>query len=88
MDTFGQASRDYLKKLDARKYRSRVYTSYQLIGLEIAELLEDRGHKSLYIHLAKKQNPQKLLELARSIAERSAIDNKGAYFMKVLHKKE
>jgi len=40
---------DYLEKLKNRAKKSKVYTSYQLIGLEIARILKDEKHKSLYI---------------------------------------
>ena len=76
---------DYIEELKKRKKESRVYKEYQLVGLLISELLEDEGHKSLYIKLAKEGNPDELLKLAKSVAERKNVDNKGAYFMKLLH---
>jgi len=50
----------------------------------IAEILHDDKHKALYIKLAKERNQNKLLELAKGIAERPNIKNKGAYFMKMV----
>jgi len=70
--------------LEKRGKKSKIYTRHQLIGLEIAEILEDEKHKSLYIKLAKEKNPETLLELAKSVAERKKVKNKGAYFMKIL----
>jgi len=53
--------------------------------LEVAGLLNDPEHKSLYIKLAKKHGADKLLRIAKGVAEKKDIKNKGAYFMKVLH---
>ena len=74
----------YIEKLKKRALKSRVYRKYQLIGLEIARFLEDEKHKSLYIKLAKEGKPEKLLRIAKEIAERKNVKNKGAYFMKLL----
>ena len=77
---------DYIEKLKKRSRESRVYRKYQLIGLEIAELLEDPKHKSLYIKLAKENNPERLLGMAKEISQNKNIKNKGAYFMKIIQK--
>jgi len=74
----------YIEKLKKRSRESRVYRKYQLIGLEIALLLEDPEHKSLYIKLAKQNNPEKLLGVAKEISQNKNIKNKGAYFMTVI----
>jgi len=74
----------YLKKLKQRGKDSHVYRKYQLMGLEIAQILEDEKHKSLYIKLAKEHGGDQLMRLAKDVAERRGIKNKGAYFMKVL----
>lgn len=79
---------EYLEKLRTRKKDSHVYRRYQLIGLQIADILHDRPHKALYIKLAKERNPERLLELAKSVAERKNIERKGAYFMSCLPKKQ
>lgn len=84
----GIESKDYLKSLSERSKNKRVSKNYQLIGLEIADLLEDRAHKALYIKLAKQQSEQKLRALAKNVAERKNIKNKGAYFMHVLYAKD
>ena len=76
---------DYLEELKKRKKESRVYSEHQLVGLLIAEILEDDKHKSLYIKMAKDYNPDKLLKLAKSVAERKNVENKGAYFMKLFY---
>lgn len=76
--------KEYLEILKERARKSRVYRKYQLIGLLISQLLNDDKHKSLYIKLAKIHNQQKLMNLARDIADRKNIKNKGAYFMKML----
>ncbi len=76
-------NKDYLKTIKERTQKSRVYKKFQFTGLAIAQLLNDEEHKSLYIKLAKEYCNQKLLSLAKDVAERKNIENKGAYFMKV-----
>ncbi|HEY4475590.1 MAG TPA: hypothetical protein VJB92_02595 [Candidatus Paceibacterota bacterium] len=83
MKPLRKSSAAYFKELDKRAKKSRVHRAFQLIGLEIADLLHDRKHKSLYIKLAKKNNGQSLLILAKSVAEREYVKNKGAYFMRL-----
>lgn len=73
----------YLEELKDRSKKTRAYTKHQLLGLEIAEILEDEKHKALYIKLAKNGNPGALKRLAQEIKERKGIKNKGAYFMKL-----
>ena len=75
--------KQYLEELKNRSKTSRIYKSHQLTGLEIANILEDWRHKSLYIKLAKEYG-HRLLEIAKSVAEKDNVKNKGAYFMKVL----
>ena len=87
MADFIPIKKDYLETLKKRKEQSRVYLQYQLTGLEIARILCDEEHKSLYIKLAKNFSNEKLLILAKTIAENHQIKNKGAYFMRVLYKK-
>ncbi len=84
MKALKNSSHGYFKELERRSKKSRVHKSFQLAGLEIAEILRDRQHKSLYIKLAKKHNFQKLLELAKGVAEKEYVKNKGAYFMTLL----
>ncbi len=74
----------YIAELKRRAKESHVYRSYQLIGLEIADILHDRPHKALYIKLAKEKDPRRLLAAAKDVAERKEVKNKGAYFMKVI----
>ncbi len=73
-----------MQALSKRSGQSRAYKSYQTIGLEVAEILEDFGHKSLYIKLAKEHGEDKILRIAKTVAEKKDVKNKGAYFMKVL----
>lgn len=79
-------SKEYLDVIKERAKTSRVYKKYQLTGLLIAELLKDDKHKSLYIKLAKKHHSDDLLRIAKEVAERKKIKNKGGYFMTVLTK--
>ena len=79
---------NYLDILRERARGSRVYKKYQLVGLEIAKLLGDEKHKSLYIKLAKEKDQERLLCLAKEVAERTNIKNKGAYFMKIIMPKK
>jgi hypothetical protein len=74
----------YLEELARRGKESHVYRKYQLIGLEISQVLSDEKHKALYIKLAKEHDADALLRLAKDIATRGAVNNKGAYFMAVL----
>jgi len=77
-------SANYLEILKKRAKESRVYRNYQLVGLEIADILKDRPHKALYIKLAKNGNAESLLRLAKEVGERRGIKKPGAYFMKLL----
>ncbi len=74
----------YMDELKRRGKESHVYKKYQLIGLEIAKLLGDEMHKALYIKLAKENDADTLMRLAKDIAERTNVKNKGAYFMAML----
>jgi hypothetical protein len=78
---FRSTSEKYLKELHQRAKESHVYRKYQMIGLTIAETLSDEKHKSLYIKLAKENDGEKLLRLAKDVADRKGVKNKGAYFM-------
>ena len=74
----------YIEELKRRSGESKVYSEHQLMGLLIAEALGDEAHKSLYMRLAKKHNANTLLEIAKDVAERENVENKGAYFMKII----
>ena len=84
MDPLGKIAGDYLRELKRRNAESRAYKSYQLTGLEIANILEDWEHKSLYMRLAKERGEAKMVQLAKNVVERKNVDNKGAYFMRIL----
>ena len=84
MDNLKEIRQDYFKTLKERAKKSRVYKPHQLTGLTLTEILEDPSHKSLYMRLAKDYNNDELLRIAKNLAERKNIENKGAYFMKVL----
>lgn len=75
--------REYLEEIRKRAIKSHVYSQHQLIGLEIARLLDDEAHKTFYMKLAKERGTQELLSIARDVSERD-IKNKGSYFMKIL----
>jgi hypothetical protein len=74
----------YIKTLKQRAKESHVYRKYQLLGLEIAHALNDERHKSLYIKLAKERSGERLLRLAKEVAEKRNIKKPGAYFMTLL----
>jgi hypothetical protein len=74
---------DYLKKLKQRAKESHVYKKYQLVGLEIAQALGDEKHRALYIKLAKEGDGEALLRLAKEVADRRGVRNRGAYFMRL-----
>ena len=78
-----ELEKPYIEELRERSKKSHAHTKHQLLGLEIAGLLEDQEHKALYIKLAKEGNAAALRRLAQEIKERKGIKNKGAYFMKL-----
>ena len=77
---------EYLATLRDRAKRSRIYAQHQLVGLEIAKMLGDERHKTLYMKLAKERNAEMLRRLAASIADQPNAKNKGALFMYLLTK--
>lgn len=88
MKRVGEHGGGYAKTIAERAKTSRVYRKYQLIGLEIADILQDNTHKALYIKLAKDFGGDRLLAFAKTVAENRNVRNKGAYFMRVLHSDE
>ncbi len=84
MKSFGEGTQNYIKELEKRKGKGYIKTSYQLVGLNIAVILRDMEHKSLYIKLAKESNPDTLLRIAKTVAEREDVKNRGAYFMRLI----
>lgn len=74
----------YIKELRRRSGESKVYSEHQLMGLLIAEALGDEAHKSLYMKLAKRYSADTLLKIAKDVAGRDNVENKGAYFMKII----
>lgn len=84
MEDIKKVGKEYFKLLKERSKTSRVYKSHQMTGLTLAEILEDQEHKSLYMRLSKIYDNHELIRLAKNLAERKNIENKGAYFMKVL----
>jgi hypothetical protein len=79
-------NKDYINLIKERAQKSHVYKKFQLTGLMISQILNDEKHKSLYIKLAKKHNNDDLLRIAKEVAERKRIRNKGAYFMRIIQK--
>ncbi len=86
MNTMKDINRDYLKTLQERAKKSRVYKPYQSTGLALAEILEDQEHKALYMRMAKIYDGNELVRIAKDLAERKNVDNKGAYFMTLVKK--
>ncbi len=84
MDPLGKMTSSYIQELRRRTSESHAYKSYQLTGLEIANILEDWEHKSLYMRLAKERGESKMMQLAKEVAEKKNVENKGAYFMMVI----
>jgi hypothetical protein len=76
----------YMEELARRGKESHVYRKYQLVGLEISQILADEKHKALYIKLAKEHDADGLMRLAKDVATRGTVKNKGAYFMTILAK--
>ncbi len=77
-------SKDYIKTLRERGKTSHVHVAHQLAGLTIAELLRDQKHTSLYMKLAKQYDSNELMRLAKDVAERAGVHNRGAYFMRMM----
>jgi len=82
------SSKEYEEIFRARAKTSKIYSKHQMTGLMLAEILNDDKHKSLYIKLAKNHDNEKLLRLAKEVAEKKNVKNKGAYFMRLLHNKK
>ncbi len=74
--------KNYMDVIRERAKKSRVYQKHQSTGLALAEILEDREHKALYMRLAKKYREDDLIPLAKRVAENKTVKNKGAYFMR------
>ncbi|MDE2001009.1 MAG: hypothetical protein KGI60_00395 [Patescibacteria group bacterium] len=87
MDQLGDLNKSYVNTLKDRVKKSHVYQPHQSTGLLLAEILGDKEHKSLYMRLAKTHNSAELVRIAKDIAERKSVENKGAYFMKLLQER-
>lgn len=74
----------YLEELRKRKKESHAYSAHQLAGLEIADILGDRPHKSLYIKLAKQHGVERMMRIAKTVADKEGVKNRGAYFMHMI----
>ncbi len=77
-----------MRILRERSGKSHIYQKHQMVGLMLSEILRDEKHKTLYIKLAKEHDCEKLIDIARSVADKLNIKNKGAYFMSVLFNKK
>jgi len=58
----------YVKSLKERGKKNKAYSAYQFTGVEIADILDDTEHKSLYIKLAKEHGCSKMLAMAKDVA--------------------
>ncbi len=86
VEAFKGGAGEYLKNLSKRSKVSRAYSAHQSVGLELAGILNDAAHKALYIRLAKKYTDHhSLMILAKDVASKPSVQNKGAYFMRLLH---
>lgn len=85
MKRLSEQKQNYEKILAERGKTSHAYRKYQLIGLEVADILEDRAHKALYIKLAKERGSEQIIALAKTVAQNKKVRNKGAYFMRLLY---
>ena len=84
MDPIKGINSDYIKTLKERMKKSRVYTPFQSTALLLTEILNDKEHKALYMRVSKMYDNQQLIGLAKDLAERKNVDNRGAYFMRML----
>lgn len=80
----GISSKAYVAALKERGAKKRVTQEFQLIGLEIATTLHDLKNKALYIKYAKELGSDRVLALAKDIAQRRDVKNPAAYFMRVV----
>lgn len=85
MRSLGEINNSFWDEIKKRAKESHAYQPHQWAGLEIAEILGDHKHRALYIKLAKKFGADRLLRLAKNVAEKPHVKNKGGYFMKLLH---
>ena len=74
---------DYIKLLKKRADTSHVHTKHQLVGLQIADMLNDRERKTFYIKLAKYNDEQDIRNLAKISIEKASINIPAAYFIKI-----
>ena len=79
---------EYLETLRERARTSRVHRRHQATGLLVAELLGDQDHRALYMKLAKDIGNDRLLSLAKDVAGRANVKNKGAYLMRLIAKEK
>lgn len=74
----------YLELLKKRSDNKRVSRAHQLAGLEVAELLGDKTHASLYMKLAKLHGSARVLAIAKDVANRASVRHRAAYFMRIV----
>lgn len=82
MQQFDQGS--YIKALKTRGVKARVTQQFQLIGLEVALALKDMAHKAIYIKHAKEFGADRVLAIAKDVADRRDVKNPAAYYMKMM----
>ena len=74
----------YLNNLQKRGEDHHVSREFQLTGLEVATILRDLEHKSLYIKYAKEYGSDRIRALAKDVASRKDVKHPAAYFMSML----
>ncbi len=84
MEGLNNIKKQYIQTLIKRTKETKIYKPFQSTGLALAQILRDYEHKAIYIRLAKIYDNEELIRKAKDVAERKSIDNKGAYFMKIL----
>lgn len=77
----------YVKELQGRRKKSHVYYPHQLIGLEIAQILDDTKHKTFYMKLAKHYDHSMLMRIAKHVEDSKSVKSRGAVFMHALEEK-
>ncbi len=73
----------YIRKL-YKRYTGHVTKQFQSVGLEVANILGDLKHKSLYIKYAKENPKLDLIALAKSVIDRRNVKHPPSYFMKIM----
>ena len=71
------------EQIKQRQKSFKIYTTSQLIGIEIGRILKNNTKTDLFIRLAQEKDPEWLQDTARATAQKPNIKNKTEYFLKI-----